>query len=270
MRNSSSSVHRLVDGVLVRGDDELGLQRHLVRVVDAGQARDLADALPGVEALDVALGGHLDRGADVHLQVGGAVGLVRGPDLAADVAERRDRRDEDQDAVAGQQLRDPADPPDVDRPVVAGVAAGGGEVRPDRVAVEDLDPQSAGPQLGLAAVGDGRLARAGQAGEPDRRAALSGQGSRILVGHRDSRRGAETGEQAGGRPRRRDVGPSGGTRPSDRTGRRRGRDGPARTARAASGTRGNPHPVRRARAIGPGTARETCVTCLFTLPLQRW
>ena len=114
---------------------------------------------------------------------------VRDQVRAAHVAERRDRRDEDEDAVAGQQLRDPADPPDVDRPVVAGVAAGGGEVRPDRVAVEHLDPQTAGAQLRLAAVGDRRLARAGQAGEPDRRAALGGQGKGFLVGHRDSRRG---------------------------------------------------------------------------------
>ena len=190
VRWSSSSADRLLDGVLVRGDDEIGSHRLLVRVVDTGQPGDLTHALAGVETLDVPLRRHLHWGADVHLKVERAVGLVRLSDLVADVAERRDRRDQHEHAVAGEQFGDPADPADVDGAVVAGVTAGRGEVRTDGVAVERLDAQAVAAQDRLAAVRDGRLPGAGQAGEPHRGTALGGRADvrgGVGVGHQGSR-----------------------------------------------------------------------------------
>ena len=60
-------------------DPQLGVLGCLVRVVDTGQAGQLTGCLPGVQALDVTFGAHLDRGGDVHLQVGGRRGRCAGP-----------------------------------------------------------------------------------------------------------------------------------------------------------------------------------------------
>jgi hypothetical protein len=87
----TTSPQRLIDefedaggvggGVAVLGaQPKVGRPRPLVRVVDAGQPRELAGPGPGVQALGVAGLAHLDRRIDEDLQERQAGRLVRSPD----------------------------------------------------------------------------------------------------------------------------------------------------------------------------------------------
>ena len=104
---------RLRSGV----DHELGVLGRLVRVVDAGEARDLAGQRLLVQALGVAVGGDLvDRGVHVDLD-------ELADQLAAGVAGlpvRRDRAADRGDAVAREQVRDERDAQDVRVAVLLG------------------------------------------------------------------------------------------------------------------------------------------------------
>src|SRR5581483_8910660 len=141
-----------------------------VRVVDARKTLDLAGERLRVEPVDVTARALLERGRDVNLderperldQLARAL-----PRLAVG----RDRRREHGAALARQPRGDPADPLDVRVPVLLREAETLGEVRADGVAVEVLDDEAAPVELRPDHVGDRRLARPRQAGEPEREAA---------------------------------------------------------------------------------------------------
>ena len=126
-------------GLLVRVDDDLGVERLLVRVRDAGKLGDFAAQRPLVEALDIAADQLVQRAADEHLDERADVGA----DLVADGPVRRDGRDDHGDVVAGQQLRHEPDPPNVGVAVLAAEAEPLREVGPYDVAVEHLDALAA-------------------------------------------------------------------------------------------------------------------------------
>ena len=122
------------------------------------------DAGLGVEALDVALLAHLERGGEVH-EHEPAVLLDQRAGLLAGGLVGRDRGDDDGAAVLDDLAGDPADPPDVEVAVLAGEGQLAGQVRADDVAVQDRDRAPLGLQLGDERVGDRGLARAGEAGQ---------------------------------------------------------------------------------------------------------
>src|SRR3954452_13702632 len=102
----------LLGRVLLRLDPDVGARRLLVRVVDAGEALDLALERLLVQAFDVTARALLDRFRDVPLD--------KRPPLLAELARlppgllvRRDRRRDHSRTVTRQPRRDPADPPDV-------------------------------------------------------------------------------------------------------------------------------------------------------------
>ena len=80
-------VDALLDRLLAGVEGDLGVERGLVRVVDAGETLDLAGAGLGVEALDVAPLADLDRGVAVDLDEvppGKLPGVVSRPAVGAD------------------------------------------------------------------------------------------------------------------------------------------------------------------------------------------
>src|SRR5262245_15312491 len=153
----------LRDGLLVRVAGDLGPERRLVRVADAGELLDLAGARLLVEALHVALLADGERRVDEHFDE------TRGvlADLVADLAVRADRRADRDAAVLGERVRDPADAADVRVAVRLPEAEALRQVRAHDVAVEDLVVEVALLELALELRGDRRLAGAREAGEPD-------------------------------------------------------------------------------------------------------
>src|SRR5579872_4736514 len=85
-------LHRLSMG----SDLDLRRQRRLVRIIDAGEALQLAASRLGVQPLDVPRLAHLQRGGDVDLEE--ALAGQR-PDLVTDGPVRRDRRRDHLDPV---------------------------------------------------------------------------------------------------------------------------------------------------------------------------
>ena len=75
---------------------------------------------------------------------------------------RGDGRGDGDDAVAGEQLRDEPDAPDVDIAILFAEPEPGTEGLTDLIAVEHLDAQAAGTQLGRDALPDRRFAGTGQ------------------------------------------------------------------------------------------------------------
>ena len=137
----------------------------LIDAVDAREAAELARTRLAVEALGVARLGDLQRHVDEHLDE-----LVRIEQRAGGVALGPEGRDEGHDhdqAAVDHQLRDLRDAADVL------VAVGGAEAEvaaqpvADVVAVEDRGVRTLGEQPLLHQVGDRRLARTGQPGQPD-------------------------------------------------------------------------------------------------------
>src|SRR5262249_38863759 len=139
-------------------DDEVGVQRLLVRVRHPGEVGDLARERTLVQALDVALDEAVEGGADVDLDETPDAGV----DLVAHLAAGRDRGDEDDNAIARQELGDEADAPDVGVTVFLAESEPLAEVLADDVAVEDLDGQAAGLELGGERGRDRRLARSAE------------------------------------------------------------------------------------------------------------
>src|SRR3990170_1154689 len=154
-------VDRLLDH---RVQDQLRVLRRLVRIVDPGEARDLAGERLLVQALRVAvLRELLHRGVHVDLDELADELTVRvpgGPIRADRAADRRD-------AVAGEQVRDEPDPQDVRIAVLLGEPEALAQVLADDVAVQDLGLETPSLELVIEHLGDRGLARPGQAGEPD-------------------------------------------------------------------------------------------------------
>lgn len=102
-------------------DGEIGLLGRLVRVVDAGEALDLAAASAGVDAALVSGLAVLERGVDVD-KVEGAVLLAELAGRLAALLEGSDGRSNDGSAGASQLRGDESDAADVDVAVLAGEA----------------------------------------------------------------------------------------------------------------------------------------------------
>src|SRR5579859_7187206 len=156
-------IRRLFGRVVERVDNDLGVLGRLVGVVHARHLLDLAAPGPLVEALDVPLLADLDRGRDVDLDEGADL-------LARPLARRavgRDQRDDRDDAVPREDLGHERDPPGVRLPrleVEPEVAADPGA---DLVSAEQLDVPAERFQLRRERLGDRRLSRARQSGQPD-------------------------------------------------------------------------------------------------------
>src|SRR5581483_3706092 len=108
---------RLLGRPALRLDDDLGVLRLLVRVVDAREARDLARERLLVEAVHVAASALLERGRDEDLHERAEL-LDHRPRPVPRLRVRRDRRCDHGRPVAGQPRGDPADPLDVRVPVL--------------------------------------------------------------------------------------------------------------------------------------------------------
>src|SRR5581483_9075801 len=129
----------LLDALLLRVDDDFGVQRFFVGVGDAGEVLDLAAEGLLIEALDVAPLQLLDAALGVDLDEVADESAV----LVADIAVGRDRGRDDGDAVAGEEVGDEADAEDVGVAVLLAEAEAFAEVGADDVAVQDLDLVSA-------------------------------------------------------------------------------------------------------------------------------
>src|SRR5262249_4912227 len=117
---------------------------------------------------DVALGQYLDGAFHIHLDE-----MWNGrPDFFAHGAVGRDGGHNHDHTVAGKQLADESDAPDVDVAVLFAEAEPFGEVRADHVAVEQLDLCAVGAQARFDDIGDGALAGPGEPREPKDKALM--------------------------------------------------------------------------------------------------
>ena len=158
-------LYRLHGAVMCRIDPELRILRYFIGIADAGELRDLAAPRLGVQALAVAGLAYLQRGGHVDLDEGtllldhlahGAAGAVVGSDGGAD----------GDAAVLGDLAGDEADTADVEVAVCLGETQFAGQVLAHDVAVQQGHGPAAGlHQLGVDDLGEGGLARTGQAGE---------------------------------------------------------------------------------------------------------
>ena len=165
----------------LRLDAQLRAHRGLVRVGDARELLDLAGEGLGVQTLHVAAGALVDRRVDVH-EHELPVLLDQLARLLAGLLVGRDGGHDGDAAEPGEAAGDPADALDVGVAVLLGEAEALGQVRAHHVAVERLDEQAAAVELEDHDVRDRRLARAGEAGEPEGEAAAPrGRGLGMLV-----------------------------------------------------------------------------------------
>lgn len=160
-------------------DMHLRLQWRLVRRTDAGELLD--DAVPGllVQPLRIPLLRHLDGHIDVDLHERQA-GLLAGrgypmqrPRRVPVRAVRRDERGDGDRGTVGEQLGDLGDPPDVLVAILLTETQVLIQPEADVVAVQAVGGYAAvAEQLVFQFDRDGRLARGGQAGQPDRETLL--------------------------------------------------------------------------------------------------
>src|SRR6266850_725861 len=157
-------LRRLLDLFLARVHHDLGLQRLLVGIADAGEVLDDPLARLLVEALRVARLDHVERRLDEHLDEGRVTLLA---DLVADLAIGRDRGRDRRDAVAREHVGDVSDATDVRVAVFLGEAEALREVLAHFVAVEDLDATSLRLQDRREVRRERALARTGESREPE-------------------------------------------------------------------------------------------------------
>ena len=155
------------DTLRLRVDHEIGLFRTLVRIVDAGEAFDLAPPRFRVHAPLIRLLRILQGRRDVDEEETPVL-TDRVPRLLTTVFERRDGRGDDGGAGFGEFGGDESDALDVFVAVFAGKAEFGGEFGADGVAQEEGDGAAALLVEGdLEGAGDGVLAGVLVAGEKD-------------------------------------------------------------------------------------------------------
>ena len=131
--------------------------RRLVGRIDAGEIGNAAGARLGVQALDVALLAHFQRRIDEHLdELAGREQVAGHPSFAA---ERRDERDQHDQAGIDHQFRNFGDAADVLDAVLVAEAKVVVQAMADVVAVEQVGVVAAGEQAFFDHIGDGRLAR---------------------------------------------------------------------------------------------------------------
>ena len=179
MENLVDRAEHEVDGFFLGGlvglDMDLRRFRGFVRRRDAGELGDLATARLGVESLDVAGFADGERGVDEDLDER----MVRegGAGLGAVGGQRSDQGDERDVTRTGEEAGNGGGTTD------AFGAVGGGEAevaveRDAEVVAIDADDVTAGvEESALNGFGDGRLARAGEAREPDNRRRVAGAGA---------------------------------------------------------------------------------------------
>ena len=144
--------------------------RRLVGRIDAGEVLERAAVRLGVEALGIAAPAFRDRRVDEHLDELAVADEIA--DHAPFGAERRDERAQHDQSGVDEQLRHLADPADVLDAVGVGEAEIAVEAVAHVVAVEHVGVVAFAMQLGFDELGDGRLARCREAGEPDDAGAL--------------------------------------------------------------------------------------------------
>src|SRR5262245_52383075 len=88
------------------------------------------------------------------------------PDLLAHSAIGRDGGHDDDHTMAGKQLADETDAPDVDVAILLTEAQAFREVSPDHISIKHFYFGAGGAQPCLDDLGDGALARAGKTGKP--------------------------------------------------------------------------------------------------------
>jgi len=162
----------VVDGLLLRVDDDVGIVGLLEGVVDPREVLEIARFGLLVETLRVAAGTLLDGALHVD-EDELPVGLDDVTGLPLGLAKRRDHPGDDRDVVAVEQLRDEGRPAVVDAPFLLGESEVRVEVLPDLVAVEVLDLVVAIPDVLFEATRQRRLARRRPAHEPEREAHAS-------------------------------------------------------------------------------------------------
>src|SRR5207247_226455 len=165
--------HALLDALGVGAEGDFGVERRLVRRRDASEFRNLSGTGLLVEPRQLALLADLQRTVDHHLDE--VAGLHEGAHLVAVGAVGRDEGSQRDDAGVGEQLRHLADAADVLGPVGGREAEVLVEAVADVVTVEDEGVHTPFPQRLLERHRDGGLPRAGEPGEPDGRAAVTGE-----------------------------------------------------------------------------------------------
>lgn len=101
LEEQDNLVNNGADRLLLEVDDEVSLGGRLVRVVDTGEALDVAVARLLVDAALVRLLGVLERGGDVHEEEGAGL-LDQLASLLAGLVEWRNGRSDDGGAGAGE------------------------------------------------------------------------------------------------------------------------------------------------------------------------
>jgi hypothetical protein len=131
----------------LRVEPKLRVRRNLIRIVDAGKPVDLAGALLGVQALDVALGADFKRGRDMHFDEHSAVNVMGGAYGCARRRVGRNHRNQRDDAVTREQPGDESDTSHVGVSVFSAEPEVGGEIRPKLISVEQFDAPAVSTQL---------------------------------------------------------------------------------------------------------------------------
>ena len=149
---------------LHRVDGQFGLLRRLIGTVNAGEVLDRARLGLFIKALGVTLHADFQRRVDKNLdEFGCANQLARHAPLGT---ERRDERHQHNQAGIDEQLGGLADAADILHPVGVGETQIPVEAVADIVAIQQIGVLAVSHQALFHQIGDGGLARARQAGEP--------------------------------------------------------------------------------------------------------
>jgi hypothetical protein len=175
-RSAGASRDDLCRGLLrleaLRVDDDLRVGGRFVRVVDAREALDLARERLRVEPVDVTAGALVERRADVDLDKR-AVLLDEGAGIVSGLLVGRDRGHDGRASMAGDPRGDPPEPLDVGVTVLLRETEALREMGANGVAVQVLDDVAAAVELRADVVRDRRLARSGEAREPESEASAA-------------------------------------------------------------------------------------------------
>jgi len=159
-------------------DDEVSVFGDVELALFAGEVGDFAFGGLRVEAFDIALLAGFVAGLDEDLEE------VVAENVAGDLAEfgaRGDGGDEGDDALVGENFCCLGDAADVFRSVLVAEAEVRVESGAEVVAIEDDGEAAVLVELAFDGVGDGGLAGAGEAVEPDHGAALAEQAFLVLA-----------------------------------------------------------------------------------------
>src|SRR5215469_400198 len=148
---------------MVRAADDIRFERSFIRIFDASKTANLAGPCFPVQIFGVAEFTNRELRIDIDLQevADGPTGLV------AELAIRRDRGDENHDAVARQQFCNESDAANILISIGLAKTEVLAEVISDHIAIDHFHSQPASQELGGYGVANGRFAGRAKAGEPD-------------------------------------------------------------------------------------------------------